>query len=170
MMNNLYLKIPSETDENEYLDYIKEFKEYEQDNKVFFISAQTSYKRWLKLIKLADRDTIDNDDRVTLYFFMKDDHIIGHVTIKHSLEEKDIFGNIGGCIRPTMRNKGYGKKMLSLALKECKNYDLDEVLVNCLNDNIPSNYNIKDNGGVLHSIISNGNEIYKQYKIKVKEN
>lgn len=168
-MNNLYLKIPSETDEKEYLDYINEFMQYENDSRVFFISAQAKYKRWLKLIRLADRNTKSNDDRITLYFFMEDDHIIGHITIKHSLDEKDIFGNIGGCIRPTMRNKGYGKKMLELAIRECGNYDLEEVILSCSKDNIPSNQNIKDNGGVLYNIISNGKNTYKQYKIKVKE-
>ena len=172
---NAYLKIPSEIDESKYMDYVEEFIKYSNNKSVFCIPAQKNYKRWLKNVNSLKNGKYRGMEPATLYFFMDDEQLIGHVIIKHKLNfsKKDLLtGNIDGSIRPTMRNKGYGKQMLSLALKKCSDIDLNEItVVNCEENNILSSKNIVDNGGVLDKIIydSVSNIKYKQYKIKVKK-
>ena len=170
-MDNIYLKIPSEMDEEKYYDYIKEFKQYSNDSRVFCIPAQTKYKKWLKAINLAKKSGI-NDEQIYLYFLMDGDKLIGHISIKNKINISDNdFGNIGGAIRPSMRNKGYGKKMLSLVLNECQKLKLEEILICCNINNKPSINNIEYNGGKIQKIIYDGydNQKYRQYKIKIKE-
>jgi predicted acetyltransferase len=60
----------------------------------------------------------------------------------------NIGGNITYEIRPSERRKGYGKKMLELALIEAKERGLDKVLITCDEDNIASKKIIEANGGV----------------------
>ena len=72
-MDNIYLKIPSELDEDNYYNYINEFKEIGNDNTVFCIPAQNKYKRWLKMVRLASRKSVINDGQIYLYFLMEND-------------------------------------------------------------------------------------------------
>ena len=45
------------------------------------------------------------------------------------------------------RNKGYGKKLLALGLKKCKELGIDRVLVTCKDTNVASRKCILANGG-----------------------
>ena len=64
----------------------------------------------------------------TTFFCLDTDRnlFIGAITIRHYLNE-DLAsggGHVGAGIRPGERGKGYGTKMLSLALEECVKLDL----------------------------------------------
>ena len=60
-------------------------------------------------------------------------------------------------IRPTSeRNKGYGKKMLSLALPKAKALGLNRVLITCDETNLGSRKIIEENGGVYEDSVSQG--------------
>lgn len=76
---------------------------------------------------------------------------IGRVSIRHKLNKKlrSFGGHIGYAIRPSKRNKGYGSKILELALKEAKKLKLKKVLITCDDDNIASQKIIEKNGGKL---------------------
>ena len=65
---------------------------------------------------------------------------VGAVNIRHRLNERLSVGvgHIGDGIRPSERKKGYGTKMVALALEECKKLNLDEVLMCCEKSNIAS--------------------------------
>lgn len=168
-MDNLYLKKPSENDEDNYINYVKEFKKYDYDNKVFVIPMKRNFKKWLNIVQLLNEGIeIKNINPMSLYFFMNDDELIGHISILHNIDDSIIEGHMGGAIKPTMRNQGYGKELFNLGLEECNKLNLDEIIVSCNKNNIPSNKNIISSGGVLNKVILDGNIMYKQYKVKTK--
>lgn len=87
----------------------------------------------------------------TTYWLIDKEKFIGHVNIRHKLNDrlKVLGGNIGYFIRPTERRKGYGKKILELALPKSKELGIKKVLITCDDDNIGSAKIIEFNGGIL---------------------
>ena len=110
---------------NYYLEHleIKEAKDGKVPDSVFFL--------------------IDNDRNI----------LLGAVNIRHYLNDYLLkyAGHIGDGIRPSERNKGYGKKMIALALAECKKLSISKVLMVCDKDNVASAKTIINNGGVLEN-------------------
>lgn len=85
-------------------------------------------------------------------FWLIDNNIfIGRVSIRHKLNKKlrNFGGHIGYAIRPSERKKGYGSKILELALKEAKKLKLKKVMVTCDDTNIGSQKIIEKNKGKL---------------------
>jgi len=82
---------------------------------------------------------------------------VGEIGIRHKLNEAllNYGGHIGYGIRFSKWNKGYGTKMLALALKKAKQMHLSKVLITCDEDNIGSAKVIENNGGVLGNIVNN---------------
>jgi len=89
----------------------------------------------------------------------KDNLIIGSSGFLHKLTPyfRKYRGHIGYFIRPSQRQKGYGKLILALTLEKAKQFGLQRVLVNCYEDNIASKKIIEANGGVLEDIIMDEN-------------
>lgn len=58
---------------------------------------------------------------------------------------------MGDGIRPGERGKGYGARMIALALEECRKLGINEVLMCCDKVNIASARTIIKNGGVLET-------------------
>lgn len=93
-----------------------------------------------------------------VYAYMKDDELIGMVNIRPLAEThpylKEYGGHIGYAIRPCQRNKGLATRMLSDALRICKNdLGLGRVMITCLKDNSASEKVIIKNGGVFEKEI-----------------
>jgi predicted acetyltransferase len=82
-----------------------------------------------------------------------DEAVVGVSSLRHRLTPtlEDVGGHIGYSIRPTERRKGYGTRILALALEPARALGLDRVLVTCDTDNIGSARIIEKNGGVLAS-------------------
>ena len=76
--------------------------------------------------------------------------ILGAITIRHSLTERmlNTEGHIGAGIRPSERMKGYGAKILELALDKMREMGFQKALVTCNEDNIGSEKAIIKNGGI----------------------
>lgn len=93
---------------------------------------------------------------------------VGAVNIRHYLNDKLIVadGHIGDGIRPSERNKGYGTKMISLALEECDKLGIKEILMCCDKENISSAKTIIKNGGVLENEVEDNGTIVQRYWIK----
>ena len=92
------------------------------------------------------------------FWLIDNGEFIGRTNIRHMLNDwlLQIGGHIGYWIRPSKRGKGYGKKILELALEEAKKLGIDNVLITCDVTNIPSKKVIEANGGVLENVIPNG--------------
>ena len=76
-------------------------------------------------------------------------------------------GNISDGIRPSERNKGYGTKLVALAIDECKKIGLNKILMVCCKENIASAKTIKKNNGILENEISIDDKIIQRYWINI---
>ncbi len=76
---------------------------------------------------------------------------IGRVNIRFRLtaQLRDWGGNIGYAIRPSFRNRGFGRHILALALPVAREAGLPGVLLTCLDSNVGSIRIIEANGGQL---------------------
>jgi predicted acetyltransferase len=86
------------------------------------------------------------------YWFYTDQHEpAGFVKIRFELDDflRREGGHIGYGMSHKHRHKGYGKKLLQLALQECHKHGVNEVLLICDKTNISSIRVIEANEGVL---------------------
>lgn len=135
------------------------------------------YEAWLEKLK-SDELCEVSSERVPAktYFLIRnsDNKIIGMVNIRLYLNEslKKHGGNIGYCIRPSERKKGYNIINMYMALKVCEHHNIKEVMLDCNKDNIASNKTIDHFLGTLikeyfgHEINHN---VMKMYIIDVQK-
>jgi predicted acetyltransferase len=85
------------------------------------------------------------------YWLVNNTIFIAHVNIRHKLNERLrlIGGHIGYAVRPSEQGKGYGSKLLELALPKARVLGLTKVLITCDADNIGSRKVIEKNGGIF---------------------
>ncbi len=173
-MHNLILRFPALEDKDEWLDYYQEFLENDLNSDPLNYSKYKTYEDFL--IGIGKEECLIKSTSKTVptssFLLIANNRIIGHIFIHHINDLnllRDYEGNIGYAIRPTERNKGYGTEMLRLALKECQNLNLKEVLISCDRENIPSSKVIENNNGKLlkEVFIPEENIIFKKYKIKL---
>jgi len=93
----------------------------------------------------------------TEFWLIDSGEYIGRVSVRERLNEHllQIGGHIGYNIRPSKRGKGYGNKILELALEKAKDMGIGRVRITCDVENIASRKIIEKNGGVLDSEIPN---------------
>lgn len=105
-------------------------------------------------------------------FWLADDsgRILGALNLRHELNDflLNFGGQIGYCIRPSERGKGYGKEILRLGLIEAKKMGFEKVLVCCYKDNIASARIIEGNGGVMEDEREYEGKMMRRYWIKDK--
>lgn len=91
------------------------------------------------------------------YFALDTDRdiFVGAVNIRKFLNEKLLKygGHIGYGVRPSERNKGFGTKILSLALEKCHMLGISKVLMTCDASNVASAKVIQNNGGIMENEI-----------------
>lgn len=109
-------------------------------------------------------------DSVYFLYNISLNKFLGAVNIRHELNDYllQYGGHIGDGIRPSMRGKGYGNKIIELALIECKRLGIEKVLITCNKDNIPSKKCIIKNGGILENEVQKDDEIIERYWIEIK--
>lgn len=106
-------------------------------------------------------------------FFLLDEErkiLLGAVNIRHYLNDYllQYGGHIGDGIRPSERRKGYGTKIIELALVECKKLGINRVLIVCDKNNIGSRKAIINNGGVLENeVVRENGSIDQRYWIEI---
>ena len=152
--------------------FIEAVKEYEAKGENFYLHARKPEADFDELLlKIKEREEGKNlpADRVpqTELWLVQNDKFIGWTKIRHRLNENLLLqgGHIGYSIRPSARNKGYGTKILELALAEAKSMGIDKVLVTCDDDNIGSVKIIEKNGGTLENTIENEGKLKRRYWI-----
>lgn len=175
-MEKLKLEVPSMKRKQDALDYINEF--YQYGSKINGVGGLhrylEDYEGWLEKLE-EDYKMIPNEERVPAitYFLVResDNRIVGMINIRLSLNErlKKHGGHIGYSIRPTERQKGYNKINLYLALEVCKNYKLNEVIMDCNKENIGSAKTMQALGGKLLEEYYDDGCIMQKYKIDVNK-
>ena len=91
-------------------------------------------------------------------FWMVDNaEFIGQTNIRHRLNDQleRIGGHLGYDVRPSKRRRGYGKKILELALAKATELGIQHVLITCDAGNEPSQKIIERSGGVLENQVPN---------------
>ena len=120
-------------------------------NKVYGISYD-EFCDWLKKEFSVDNGNLEEwMVPQTSYWMYDDEKPVGYGRIRHTLNDTltQTSGHIGYAIRKTERNKGYGNKLLSLLLEECKTLNIETVQIGANADNFASNKIIIKNGGEL---------------------
>lgn len=142
----------TERDKEQLLDMINETNKYDGNFEgmevVRKIEDFNKFLNDLEIWKHQERINPNYSPQTTFGVF-DDEKLVGGFVLRHSLKGRLINhgGNIGYFVRPSEREKGYGRALLKLALKEAKNTGLEKVLVTCRNDNMGSIKVIESNGG-----------------------
>ena len=170
MEQKLYLKFPTMQDKSEWIEYYTEFKASNPDTNPLNFGLDKDYEEWLIDRTNESKGLNLKDGRVpsTIYFFMLDDKIIGHVSIRHNLEHemlRTMGGHVGDGIRPSYRNQGYGTKLLQMTLPKCKELGLNEIMITCKKENVASEKCIRKNGAQFQDEIVYEGTPFLRFKI-----
>lgn len=120
---------------------------------------------------LESNESMDLEVPSLTYFAYDDDikQIVGAVNIRLRLNAWYLRegGHIGGGVKPSMRNRGYAKKMIQLSLDILKSYEIHDVLMVCNKKNIASAQTIIKNGGILENELIINGQTEQRYWIKI---
>lgn len=96
-----------------------------------------------------------------------DNKLVGMLQIRHTLSPflLKLGGHIGDSVVPDERRKGYATEMLSLGLKKAKKLGINKVLVTCKSENIGSEKQILNNGGMLENEVEVDGQKFKRFWI-----
>jgi predicted acetyltransferase len=105
----------------------------------------------------------------TTFWLIDGPGFVGHVNVRHILVEwsRKIGGHIGFAIRPSAWKKGYGRKILALALVEAGKIGLSRALVTCDDLNLGSRKIIEANGGQLQDIEAVDGKMVRRYWLDI---
>lgn len=143
-------------DKDQLLEMVKEIKEYDNNfeglNNISRIEDYDIFLENLKKNKHQELIKPEYSPQTTFGLF-DNGKLIGGFNLRHELKGSLINhgGNIGYLIRPSERRKGYGTKMLRLAIDKANEIRLQKVLVSCRVENIGSAKIIEKNGGIYEN-------------------
>lgn len=155
-MDSIELVKPSQKFLASYLETLKEAEMFDPTYSQCFCYTRsdifTDFNNYEKGINLPE-----NYVPASYFWLVRGNDFIGEISIRHRLTPalEKYGGHIGYKIRYSEWNKGYGTKMLILALIEAKKMGLDRVLITCHSNNYASKRVIEKNGGILNSKIYN---------------
>ncbi|MSU56299.1 MAG: GNAT family N-acetyltransferase [Candidatus Taylorbacteria bacterium] len=151
------LVLPSIEYEESFRGYLKELETLgrsatEVDSETLF-KQSSSFEDFVTKLRAGAEGKFLPEGYVphTTYWLVEGERFIGGVNIRHRLTDhlREIGGHIGYAIRPSERGKGYGNKILELALPKAKELGIIQVRITCNEDNIASRKIIEKNGGVF---------------------
>jgi len=95
--------------------------------------------------------------------------IIGRLSVRHVLNDylRKRGGHIGYAVAPRFRKKGYATEMVRQGIAFCRGLGLSEVMITCLDTNVPSYKIIESFGGRLQDTVwdEEDSEIRRRYWI-----
>jgi len=155
----LYLTYPTTEHEEAALDYRREWLDMNPGKRIhgswgLHNQHYDDYGLWLSDISnLRTTPAPGINFTASTYFAFINDKIIGTVQVRHTLNESlmQTGGHIGYGVRPTERRKGYGSKMLMLALEQTRALGIEKALLTCDKGNEGSAKTILSGGGILEN-------------------
>jgi len=158
---------PTARYQKSFIAAMKEFKRKEREIGIDIRKLQKNFPEFVARIRSNEkRDNLTKGQVLSSYYWLIDkSEFIGDITIRHKLTEmlSKEGGHIDYGIKPTKRRKGYGIKILALALRKAKTLGIKKVLITCDDNNIGSWKIIEANGGILHDKISYKGGIKRRY-------
>ncbi len=172
-MKNLRLIKPTLAHKDRHLTMMDEWQAYGGHIAPWAVRLHgLSYEEWLddlQLLELKDNYKPGWMPQF-LYFLMDGDTLIGSIAIRPVLNDylQQFGGHIGYGIRPSQRGKGYGKVQLKLGLELCKErFGLEQVLITCNMNNLPSAGVILANGGIHENDVVDDGTVVSRYFIRL---
>ncbi len=115
------------------------------------------YKEWLKRsAKNSEQVGVVDGWKVpeTIFWLFENNKPVGFGKIRHFLTDAllENGGNVGYTLRPSARNRGLGKQLLSRLIDESKKIGVAKLLLTIRNHNIPSIHVALANGGKIEKI------------------
>lgn len=170
MEDELILVVPTKEYKEQAINLIEEVDKTDLDKNIRFSgfndleNYKDNYEDWLEYIeKQLNKETIPDGYVTANTFFTvrkSDNKLVGIINIRHNLNEYlfNYGGHIGYSILPSERRNGYAYKQLLLGLEFCKNLNIKNVLITCVEYNIGSSKTIEKAGGILENIVFNPNK------------
>lgn len=157
--------IPSVDYKQSFIEAVKEYQSTDADDRldIFALNVdelENDFERYI--VRLLSESKGENLPKgyvpQTTFWLVDGEAFIGRVSIRHILTEHLLRegGHIGYDIRPSKRQRGYGKKILELSLPKAKELRITKVLVTCNETNLGSKKIIEANGGVLENTVAMG--------------
>lgn len=171
----LILRELKETDEQAFLEGIKEWEGESPHWYSFIWDGKMTFGKMLELLKKekAGVDLAPNRVPHTMLYGFLDDQIIGRVSVRHSLNEylRHRGGNIGYAVAKRYRQKGFATEMVRQSLPYCKSIGIKSVMVTCADTNTGSWKIIEKLGGRLEDKIwdSEDDEMIRRYWIDIAD-
>lgn len=167
--NNFKLIKPDLFYKEELLKFLEEIKKFDKNLKWQYSGMGDIeeygcyYETWLK--------SIENNKTETFLMVNDINEVIGMIDIRQNIDEyKDRYrGNIGASIKPSKRNKGYGKILLELALSKCRDFKMHKVVITCNEKNIASRNLIESNDGIYIDSIKNKETSIRRYLFNIQK-
>ncbi len=174
-MDSLRIEIPGIERKKQAEEFIKEFTDNNSSlDGSLRMDREKTYENWLDYVNSHKNEkTLPHMHVITSVYFAireSDDRIIGVFNIRHYLN--DVLktsgnGNIGYCVRPSERRKGYATQILGIALNECVKLGMDRAHVSCYKFNEASQKVILKNKGVLYKKHKRDDGIFIEYIIEL---
>ena len=173
VIDSLSLVIPNASHEIEYCRVMDRWEALETNIKPSLMrrysdktGSNVSYEKWLSWSDegRVNGSMFSTNVPCTIYFLMIDNvEITGCIIMNHDITRR---GHLHAGIVPWNRGKGYGTRMLELALVKCSEMGIDRVLITPRNDNIGAINTIIRNGGVLQDEFYDGDDLILRYWIE----
>lgn len=154
-----------------FIEAVYEFHQ-EGENKKFKISElENDFKGFVK--KLLDKEKGIGLKKgylpESVYWLVEGGEYIGRISLRHRYKKPiRTQDHIGYEIRPSKRGKGYGTKILKLALPKFWKLKIPRARITCFDDNLASIKIIEKNGGVLQDKIKFKGKLLRRYSIDKK--
>ena len=154
-MESLILLTPSKALEEKILEYKQEFINFKETNinGSCGLASSNNFDQWLETVLSIRKDKLRNNVHASTFLTIRkaDNKIIGTIQLRHSLTEEleEHGGHIGYGIRPSERQKGYGKQQLLLVLEVAKAMNIPKVMITCDKANTASSRTVISCGGIL---------------------
>ena len=150
----IHLKKLCPSDGEDIYIMLQEFPENENGFINPTLTSIDSYKSWLAENAASSSQTgLVDGWKVpqTIYWLFADGKPVGYGKIRHFLTDKLLAdgGTISYSIRPSQRNKGFGKILLSELIKECSDMGIEKALLTIHKNNTASIKTALDNHGVI---------------------
>jgi predicted acetyltransferase len=174
-IENLIIRPLKIADENAFKDALEDFKNndpqwvfaFKYNDSIPFPDYIKTLEHWSLGLDLQD-NLVPN----TFLVGVVGKRIVGRLSIRHVLNDflATFGGHVGYGVVPSERRKGYGTKLLSLALPIAASLGLSRLLVTCDDDNTGSRKIIEKNGGVFEGLVKDTSEMVakRRYWIELR--